>query len=506
MEVKIDEQNDIPRIKGNKGTLVYSEKSDTLYIKTHREGIKAIGADTSITETDPIYLASSWSSTTNNSSNWDTAYGWGNHASAGYLTSLGIGSLTQAWDADLDTIAALTGTGFLKRTGTNTWTLDTNTYLTSISGLNISLLTNDSGYITSSALSPYVPTIRNLTINSVTYDLSADRSWTISAGISTLNTLTGSTQTFATGTTGTDFTISSSGTTHTFNIPTASSSNRGVLSTTDWTTFNSKESALTFSTGLTRTSNTITSDISTGVSGGQTIIGGTASGNSLTLSSTSNATKGKLLFGTSAYDEVNNRLGIGNTSPSYALDVNGDIRVNNIYRFQAGQSFSVSGSAININADNGTVWNANSSGSTLLTLSNGGIYGFTAGFVTGYTNPFIALGVKRESGTNWRAYLAYPITFQNLAGDIAITQDTGKTYGGTFTPTETVRLKAGGTVGIGVTSPSAYLSIKASTTSIPHLNLTAGSAPSSPTNGDIWFDGSDIKMRIGGVTKTFTLT
>ena len=43
---------------------------------------------TSYTETDPVYVASSWYSTTNNSANWDTAYGWGNHASAGYLTDI----------------------------------------------------------------------------------------------------------------------------------------------------------------------------------------------------------------------------------------------------------------------------------------------------------------------------------------------------------------------------------------------------------------------------------
>jgi hypothetical protein len=42
---------------------------------------------TSFTETDPVYVASSWYTTTNNSSNWNTAYGWGNHATAGYLTS-----------------------------------------------------------------------------------------------------------------------------------------------------------------------------------------------------------------------------------------------------------------------------------------------------------------------------------------------------------------------------------------------------------------------------------
>lgn len=41
---------------------------------------------------------------------------------------------------------------------------------------------------------------------------------------------------------------------------------------------------------------------------GDTIAGGT-----LTLISTNNATKGRILFGTSIYDEVNNRLGIGIT-------------------------------------------------------------------------------------------------------------------------------------------------------------------------------------------------
>lgn len=65
-----------------------------------------------------------------------------------------------------------------------------------------------------------------------------------------------------------------------------------------------------------------------GRSGGQTLIGGTASGNSLTLQSTSNATKGKILFGTSGYDEVNNRLGLGTPSPSTVLEIsNSDPRI-----------------------------------------------------------------------------------------------------------------------------------------------------------------------------------
>ena len=43
---------------------------------------------TSYTETDPIYTASSWYTTTNNALNWDTAYGWGDHSIVGYLTDL----------------------------------------------------------------------------------------------------------------------------------------------------------------------------------------------------------------------------------------------------------------------------------------------------------------------------------------------------------------------------------------------------------------------------------
>jgi hypothetical protein len=63
---------------------------------------------------------------------------------------------------------------------------------------------------------------------------------TFTTGIGSLNGLTAPTQYFATGTSGTDFAISSSTATHTFNLPTASGSNRGALSSADWTTFNSK--------------------------------------------------------------------------------------------------------------------------------------------------------------------------------------------------------------------------------------------------------------------------
>jgi hypothetical protein len=67
-------------------------------------------------------------------------------------------------------------------------------------------------------------------------------------GITSLNGLTATTQTFATGTSGTDFNISSATSAHTFNLPTASATNRGALSSSDWTTFNTKQNAITLAT------------------------------------------------------------------------------------------------------------------------------------------------------------------------------------------------------------------------------------------------------------------
>lgn len=92
-------------------------------------------------ETDPVYTASSWYTTTNNSNDWDTAYSWGNHASAGYLTvavesisntdgNISFSSSTGAVTADLATNVEIAGDltvqGDLTVNGTTT-TLNTET-------------------------------------------------------------------------------------------------------------------------------------------------------------------------------------------------------------------------------------------------------------------------------------------------------------------------------------------------------------------------------------------
>lgn len=85
-----------------------------------------------------------------------------------------------------------------------------------------------------------------------------------SPGITSLNSLTASSQNFAVGTGGTDFNISSSGSTHTFNFPSASAFNRGLLTASDWTVFNNKLSNITglieAGTNITISGNGITGD------------------------------------------------------------------------------------------------------------------------------------------------------------------------------------------------------------------------------------------------------
>lgn len=59
-----------------------------------------------------------------------------------------------------------------------------------------------------------------------------------------------------------------------------------------------------------------------GLGANQTLYGATTASGSLTLSSTSHATKGVIIFGTAGgFDEINVRLGIGTLLPAYEIDV-----------------------------------------------------------------------------------------------------------------------------------------------------------------------------------------
>ena len=73
---------------------------------------------------------------------------------------------------------------------------------------------------------------------------------TFSTGITALNGLTNQVQNLSVGTSGTDFAINSATATHTFNLPTASATNRGALSSANWTTFNNKVDSVSAGTNI----------------------------------------------------------------------------------------------------------------------------------------------------------------------------------------------------------------------------------------------------------------
>ena len=89
----------------------------------------------------------------------------------------------------------------------------------------------------------------NVYVNPVTHRLLVDSA--AGSGIASINSDTTSAQTLDVGTTGTDFAIDDDGVgTHTFNLPTASHTNRGALSSADWDTFNAKQAALVSGTNI----------------------------------------------------------------------------------------------------------------------------------------------------------------------------------------------------------------------------------------------------------------
>jgi hypothetical protein len=193
---------------------------------------------------------------------------------------------------------------------------------------------------------------------------------TFSTGLNALNGLTAQVQYFATGTSGTDFAINSATDTHTFNLPTASATNRGALSSADWSTFSGK-------------------------------VGGSgATGQVAYWNGTSSQTGSNNLF----WDAANARLGIGTTSPQSILQV-GSYTASGTYAYGTAATFANS-------------WNANRptivliSNTNTLTQNKGGGIGFAGGSESAaspYTFAQIK-GLKQSSGADYSGYLAFYTT------------------------------------------------------------------------------------------------
>ena len=250
-------------------------------------------------------------------------------------------------------------------------------------------------------------------------------------------------------------------------------------------------------------------------------------------------------------DATNNRVGIGTVSPAVALEIAGastqQVRVT-----------STSGADMRINADTvgrvGTYSNSN-----LAVITN------SAAIATFFTTGNLALNSVTDSGERLQVTGTAKITGASTFGGnvvISLNQNASTNFNvtntdvGVNTKSEYVLVsRNGGTTKFGRYSnlTTAYKFINASdsyvlnetlgdfailndvasgnikfaaggsstahltiastgkvlyaaaTTAKAQINLASGTAPTTPVDGDIWFDGTNLKMQIGGVTKTFTL-
>ncbi|MEI7750130.1 MAG: hypothetical protein WCJ25_03945 [Candidatus Moraniibacteriota bacterium] len=118
---------DADTLDSHDSTYFYPASNPSAYISDgNTNWDNSYGFISSYTETDPVFTASTAHGITGtNVSNWSTAYGWGNHANAGYLTTLSGAVLTdqtipqtvgttgarlaKLWTTNLDVSNAITG-------------------------------------------------------------------------------------------------------------------------------------------------------------------------------------------------------------------------------------------------------------------------------------------------------------------------------------------------------------------------------------------------------------
>lgn len=208
--------------------------------------------------------------------------------------------------------------------------------------------------------------------------------------------------------------------------------------------------------------------VSAGVSGGQTINGGTGSGEHLQLYSTADATKGKIKLGAnSAYDEANKRLGIGTQAPAteaeFVAPTGSDGHVlSTAYGGFAGKHIGRSARGTQGSPTASLVGD-------ILALSGGRGYGAT-GFSTVSTARIKFIAAENFTDSAMGTYLTLETTPI-----------------GSVTPAEVMRLTTTAGVIIGGTSLNAAALVQLDSTTrgflLPRMTTTQRDAISSPPDG-----------------------
>jgi len=211
-----------------------------------------------------------------------------------------------------------------------------------------------------------------------------------------------------------------------------------------------------------------------------------------------NGSSGNLVFQRSGSTTIltltdTNNVLIGTTTDAgYKLDVNGTARVSG--QITAGSNIIISaGAGINSQffSTNGNPFQFGVSDAVYSANGTAAAASITSGTKRGISD---TINFAPTSGTATYASLYATPTINQTGGANGITR--GLYINPTLTAAADLRA---------IEVASGITILGASTTAKASLRIPSGTAPTSPVNGDIWFDGTNIKMQIGGVTKTFTL-
>lgn len=208
-----------------------------------------------------------------------------------------------------------------------------------------------------------------------------------------------------------------------------------------------------------------------GRGGGQTINGSAVASGNLTLSSTANETKGKILLGAdSAYDEVNDRLGIGQPTPTAKTQIKGSGSTSATTAFKVDNSSDTKLFEI---ADDGKIFvgGATDTGATLnliATLSSAALKVVNSWypFDTELKGDNITIRNRYNSGSWARNLLEFVDSANTIyfrLGALGSSQVFTYGYIGTAYNATALRWTSANNVGAGDVTPSARLHAKGST-------------------------------------------
>ena len=273
---------------------------------------------------------------------------------------------------------------------------------------------------------------------------------TFSTGITALNGLTAQVQFFGTGTSGTDFNISSATATHTFNLPVASATNTGKLSSTDWSTFNNKLSTSTAAA---------------------TYVPYTGATTTLNLNNQSLTNCGFIT--SNGFSNADIALRVKNTTSGTFYPAVGFTSIHSSTNYFAFHNSSVQYAVFNYNGGNYYTL-PSATGTLALTSDLSSYLPLTGGTLSGALNINLGSGTGLNVASDLVVFrastgFATPRQITLAAGNGATTYLEAKGYGGNYitdfgirtynssgTAFEVFFATSAGNVGIGTTSPNSY--------------------------------------------------